>query len=720
MDGPNIFYRSLLRIILLIALSTLAAIVTLIAVLAIAADLQGPPGGLPLRPLGDCTTGARAGAGYNDRLAIWRTGDHRYAVRQRAEGPVNHVCYRFDVPAGDALLELRSGERDTALLATIVLRDTNHVERLEAVSLPPLRADAPIPTDLTFVALSSKQGGTIEISATPKSPARAEWITLASVRLLDRPAGSGPPGSALHVISAEQAIDLLLPVSTWSRYRLTAWLDPARHTFAHLLLIPVFLLISILAAVLLLRSRTRVAAWIVALAFGALALANTAFGLGLRAVREGLDVLTEVVVVSINTSVYSYAVDAAQNIFSGHAISALTAAQRMPGYVGLGALSALGAAKDNYVSIYTAAIASHAALAFVAFVPLVYVLVRSFWLAGLTTAAMLATIAHPLIYVQVDTIVLMAWYLAAALLIHATADGKDDAVSTSLQLGIHAAFAILVLLRGEFLLLWLFTAVLLPRKWISAASLAVGLAFIAICQGFFQQAAGLGFSPRIGTITNGHVAFVGLWQNTFNPFIWQPTDESFAEWMQQNGYGYDTPEGERFAVPEIFRFYLTAPAYVVLTVLQKFYGYWSGVGRGVVQVYTAFGRPFGVATNIMARVLFVAILVAIAIGFHRRRTLLLASPALISLPLFSLIAGSPRYMIYVTASIFIAGLPLIIDRRFFIAIRARRRIAAVIGAVVLVFFAGFPLIRYYIVEKHPDFLLWAPIDPAQSTLYRLR
>jgi O-antigen ligase len=155
-------------------------------------------------------------------------------------------------------------------------------------------------------------------------------------------------------------------------------------------------------------------------------------------------------------------------------------------------------------------------------------------------------------------------------------------------------------------------------------------------------------------------------------------------------------------------------------VLQKFYGYWSGVGRGVVQVYTAFGRPFGVATNIMARVLFAAILIAIAIGFHRRRTLLLASPALISLPLFSLIAGSPRYMIYVTASIFIAGLPLIIDRRFLIAIRARRRIAAVIGAVVLVFFASFPLIRYYIVEKHPDFLLWAPIDPAQSTLYRLR
>jgi hypothetical protein len=164
---------------------------------------------------------------------------------------------------------------------------------------------------------------------------------------------------------------LLLPVSTWSRYRLTAWLDPARHTFANLLLIPVFLLIYILAAVLLLRSRTRVAAWIVALAFGALALANTAFGVGLRAVREGLDVLTEVVVVSINTSVYSYAVDAAQNIFSGHAISARTAAQRMPGYVGLVALSALGAAKDNYVSIYTAAIAAHAALALVAFVPLV-------------------------------------------------------------------------------------------------------------------------------------------------------------------------------------------------------------------------------------------------------------------------------------------------------------------------------------------------------------
>jgi hypothetical protein len=719
MDRPNIFYRSLLRIILLIALSTLAAVVTLVAVLAVAADLQGPPGGLPLRPLGDCTTGSRAGAGHNDRLAIWRTGDHRYAVRQRPEGPVNHVCYRFDVPAGDALLELRSGEPDMALLATIVLRDTNHVERLEAVPLPPLRADAPIPTDMTFVAVSSKQGGSIEISATPNGAASAEWITLASVRLLDRPAGMAPPGSTLHVISAEQAIDLLRPVSTWSRYRLTAWLDPARHTFANLRLIPAFLLIYILAGVLLLLSRTRVTAWIIALAFGALALGNTAFGIGSRAVRTGLDVLTEVVVVNINTSVYSYAVDAAQNIFSGHAIATLTAAQRMPGYIGLVALSALGAAKDDYVSIYTAAIASQAALALVAFVPLVYMLVRSFGLAGLTTAAVLATIAHPLIHAQVDTIVLMAWYLAAALLIHATADLRGDGVSTSLQLGIHAAFAMLVLLRGEFLLLWLFTAALLPRKWISAASLAVGLAFIALCQGFFQQAAGLDFSARIGTITNGHVAFVGLWQNTFSPFIWQPTDESFFEWMRQNGHGYDTPEGERFAVPQIFRFYLTAPAYVVLTALEKFYH--SGAGRSVVQDYAPFGRTFGLATSLTAAcVLFAAILIAIAIGFHRRRTLLLASPALISLPLFSLIAGSPRYTIYVTASIFIAGLPLILDRRFFIAIRARRRIAAGIVAVVFVFFVGFPSTRDYILAKHPDFLLWTPIDPAQSTLYRLR
>jgi hypothetical protein len=718
MDRRNIFDNRLLRIILPAALCALAAAATLVAVLAIAADLQGPPGGLPLRPSGDCTTGARAGAAFDDRLAIWRTGDHRYAVRQRPEGSVNRVCYRFNTPAGDALLELRSGEPDTALLATIILRDANQVERLEAVALPPLRDDASRP-NVTFVAVSSKQGGTIEISATPAGATHAEWITLASIRLLERPPGIALPGSALQLIAAGQAVDLARPVSTWSRYRLTAWLDPARHRIANGLLIQAFLLTYVLAAVLLLLSRTRVTAWIIAFAFGALALANTAFGIGSRAVRTGLDVLTEVVTVNINTDVYSYAVDAAQNVFSGHAIAALTAAQRMPGYIGLVALSALGAAKDNYVSIYTAAIASQAALALIAFVPLAYVLVRSFWLAGLTTAAVLATIAHPLIHVQVDTVVLMAWYLAAALLIFATVGRKDDAVSTPLQLGIHATFALLVLLRGEFLLLWLFTAALLPRKWISAASLAAGLIFIALCQGFFQQAASFGFSPRIGTLTNGHVAFVGLWQNTFNPFVWQPTDESFAAWMQQNGHGYDTPEGDRFALLEIFRFYLTAPVYVGLTALQKFYVNWSGVGRGVVQHYTPFGRTFGVATNVLARILFAAILVALAINFHRRRTLLLASPALISLPLFSLIAWSPRYMIYVMASIFIAGLPLILDQRFFTAIQARRRMAAGIAALVLAFFVAFPLLRDH-VAKRPGLLLWTAIDPAPSTLYRLR
>jgi hypothetical protein len=77
-------------------------------------------------------------------------------------------------------------------------------------------------------------------------------------------------------------------------------------------------------------------------------------------------------------------------------------------------------------------------------------------------------------------------------------------------------------------------------------------------------------------------------------------------------------------------------------------------------------------------------------------------------------------MIYVTASIFIAGLPLVLDQRFFTAIRARRRIAAGIAALVLAFFVGFPLLRDHILAKHPGFLLWTVIDPAQSTLYRLR
>jgi hypothetical protein len=171
MNRRNIFDRRALRAVLQIVLCALAAVVTLVAVLALAADLQGPPGGLPLRPAGDCATGARAGAGHNDRLAIWQTGDHRFAVRQRAYGPVNQVCYRFDIPAGDTLLELRSGEPDIALLATIVLRDTNQVERLEAVPLPPLR-NSSIRRNFAFVAVSSKQGGTIEISATPDSAAR--------------------------------------------------------------------------------------------------------------------------------------------------------------------------------------------------------------------------------------------------------------------------------------------------------------------------------------------------------------------------------------------------------------------------------------------------------------------------------------------------------------------------------------------------------------------
>jgi hypothetical protein len=36
------------------------------------------------------------------------------------------------------------------------------------------------------------------------------------------------------------------------------------------------------------------------------------------------------------------------------------------------------------------------------------------------------------------------------------------------------------------------------------------------------------------------------------------------------------------------------------------------------------------------------------------------------------------------------------------------------------FFVSFPSIRDHIIAKHPDFLTWTPIDPAHSTLYRLR
>lgn len=201
-------------------------------------------------------------------------------------------------------------------------------------------------------------------------------------------------------------------------------------------------------------------------------------------------------------------------------------------------------------------------------------------------------------------------------------------------------------------------------------------------------------------------------------FRWEPTDQSYGTSVGAHAHQYAAAGANRFATGEVLRFYATYPGYTASLVLHKSLDYFmtqaaspellrpSPLAAGIGRIF----RPW------TAWLLLTAILLALWLGYQRRRTFLLGWPVFLSLPLFVLFQSSGgRFVTFVTASLVLAGLPLLLDRRFHATVRAHAHAPAVALGLLLVLPAA--LLLDAALLDWSWFRYGAPfLDPAHSTL----
>ncbi len=340
--------------------------------------------------------------------------------------------------------------------------------------------------------------------------------------------------------------------------------------------------------------------------------------------------------------------------------------------------------------------------------------------AGIAALLTVATCWFPQAFdlTQADSMVIVCGLLVAGAVCLFDQDIDVSRVPWRHHALLHAGFGLWFLMRSDVLIGWMGLSLFLYRRhprWL-LLPLAVALS-IGVGWGSYKALHGSDFVMTTSNL--GHVGFVGLWQTPQHKFIWEPTDESYVQWISAHGYTYMEPRANGFALREVVRFWLIYPNYIVANIANKAFAYivanvWTG--SLVLPPSEWIGR-------LMRRIvywLFLGAMAAAAVtGFERRRTFLLGWPVLLNLPLFLLLQYNPRYVPFVTCSIMFAAVPLLADRAFY------RRLATIKGPLIAVFvvlclvrLSGPAIYRFVQSDR---FRYWAPlIDPNSSTLNVIR
>jgi len=326
---------------------------------------------------------------------------------------------------------------------------------------------------------------------------------------------------------------------------------------------------------------------------------------------------------------------------------------------------------------------------------------------------------HSFDYTQSDSVILPCGLLVTAALCRYLARNRRETNNDVMpHVLMHAAFALYLLVRTDVIVGWfLVSLILYRRRW---RYLLIPIAFflaIGLSWGLYKKLKGSDF---VMTTSNfGHVAFVGLWEmpESYTKFVWRPVDESYDQWITAHGYKYAEPKTAGFAQREIFRFYLTYPGYVLGNCSYKLVQYFKA------SVWTGtLGLDPSIELGTLMRsggawVCVVLILTALVVGYERERTFLLAWSIFFSLPLFCLLQNSGgRFLHYVSGSLVIAAVPLLVDLAFYRRLYDRVGLTAIMAALGVVFGVYGERIATFLIRSD-SIRYWAPLlDPSRSTL----
>jgi hypothetical protein len=390
---------------------------------------------------------------------------------------------------------------------------------------------------------------------------------------------------------------------------------------------------------------------------------------------------------------------------------------RTPGYGFVGALAGLVAGYDT--SIFTIGlylIRLH--LLFFAAANAIFVAAASLLMRreiALAVALAVAFMPNQISNTQADSVMVPIYLLtAAALCLYLQRRRAGSRVPTANHLLVHLPFALWFLVRPDGFVGWAAVSVLLYwRRWRLLVLPAALFLLIGVSWGLYKYQYTGEFSMTTNTV--GDNAWKGLWMVP-NKFRWETTDQSYHQWAEEKGVPPTSKLGSEAALRETAHFLLTYPVYGLHVAVNRFVGYvdvnvFNSV-HGFPRVYYEKLRGAGVGA------LLCVVALCLVLGHERSRTLLLGWPLFFSLPLFLLFfSDGMRHVAPVSAALFVAGLPPLLERGLYLQTRRRWRAAA---TTVGVFIAAWLLLHWAdgALLASDTWRYWTPfLDPAPFNWY---
>ncbi len=397
--------------------------------------------------------------------------------------------------------------------------------------------------------------------------------------------------------------------------------------------------------------------------------------------------------------------------------------ERMPGYGLLCGVAAVLFGHDSLVDVAVSVVLMQAIFYSVAVGVFAWAALRLFtppcvWAVGLAIAWLPKEIG----YAQVDAVIGPTALLVLAALCVRLSHERDRDVPLRVDVAVHLAFALWFVMRPDVLPGWFVVAIALhwqhPRRLLLPATLLVA---IGVAWGAYKARYTGEFSMT--TTSVGASLFCGLWEVPSRFRLGGPcTDAVYFDWIHQHTpFEPRSTAANSFATREVLRFWVTYPGHLLIMLYGKMMqvlngDLWPGLATQL-QVWV-----FGVVPR-YAIVLPLLTVVAVcgAIGYQRRRTLLLGWPLFLNAPLFwVMFASLGRFYSAVGIALLAAAIPPIYEPAFYKAIAARPWRAAAIAACAAVFaVSAWPIYDWLL--RNDALHYWTPLlNPAASPLAGLR
>jgi len=285
---------------------------------------------------------------------------------------------------------------------------------------------------------------------------------------------------------------------------------------------------------------------------------------------------------------------------------------------------------------------------------------------------------------------------------------------------LHSTFAFWFFLRPDIVPCWAIVSLVLHyRRFVRLFIPLLMFLGIGLAWGLFKYQYTKEWSMT--TDSFGASAMAGLWEVP-HKFKWQPSDGDYFAWIRASTqFRPDTAAANSFATREVFRFWLTFPGYMISLVwhelmtfvYQQSYFGWHVNYENVILLNHLRGNTIWV--------MLCTVVMALAIGYKRMQTFLLGALLFFNLPVFFLVYSSGGRF-YNTACIvlFVASLPLLFDAGFYRRMRERPVTTSLVLAVFLAMAVGGTFLDERLIAWDSFRYATPFLDPAQSTLYKLK